>query len=150
MGVSWCIEFCSTVDMPLDGYLRHWRAFSFAGGCDDFVVPIDRTLYRFRRTATGVVVETSPGDAVVQGIGNLSFSGGTYSQFEALFDGFELFVPDHGSFRSAEADDQVWKFKRIMSLDALLELGAGAGLRGELYAAASYAIEHHLLVRVSY
>jgi len=150
MGVSWCIEFCSTVDMPLDGYLRHWSAFSRAGGCDDFVVPIDRMLYRFRRTASEVVVETSPGDAVVEGIGKLSFSAGTYGQFEALFDGFELFVPDHGSFRSAEAEQQVWKFARITSLDVLLELGDGPGLGGQLCAAAKYASEHRLLIRVSY
>jgi hypothetical protein len=150
MGVRWCIEFCSTVDMPLEGYLRHWRAFSRAGGCDDFVVPIDRMLYRFRRTANDVVVETSPGDAVVEGIGNLRFGGDTYGQFEALFDGFELFVPDHGSFRSAEDEQQVWKFKRITSLDVLLGLGDGPGLGGQLCAAARYASEHRFLIRVSY
>jgi hypothetical protein len=113
-------------------------------------VPIDTTLHRFRRVGADVTVETSPGGPVVDGIGALRFSDGTHREFEALFDGIELFVPGHGPFRSAVDEGQIWKFRRIMSLDVLLELGEGPGLQGQLYAAARYARRHDLLIRISY
>lgn len=150
MGVSWCIEFCSHYDLSRDDFVQQWSTFCRVGGCDDFVVPFDRVLHRFRRSAAGVTVETSDGDAVVDGIGQLQFPSGTYSEVESLFDGYELFVPDHGPFRAALDDTLIWQFRRVVSLDELLPLGDHGKLGQHFAAAARYAWEHHLVIRVSY
>jgi hypothetical protein len=58
--------------------------------------------------------------------------GGELRGVRCALRGYDLFVPDHGPFRTATHEEQIWKYQRIMSLDTLLDLGAGRGLAGAL------------------
>lgn len=150
MGVPWGIERGKTRHQPTEFYTSAWTRFCEADLCGHFAVPIDDTLYSFRRTDDGAVtVESRWAPELVAHIGTMQCDDGTYDDFEGLFDGYSLFLPDDRGPRRITRGILPWNYSSASSLRDLRGLG-GSPLARQLGAAGALAEEHRLVVSISF
>ncbi|MBX7223977.1 MAG: hypothetical protein K1Y36_28940 [Blastocatellia bacterium] len=152
MGVPWGIVYGTSRYSTLEEIMDRWTAFCAAGLCEHFVVPFDETLYEFRRGADGQVqVSQREAPEVLAEMRALRCSDGTYDEFEAVTNSYDLYLPDSGKTRNIDRPEFKWNYQSAASLDLLCQLSRRYGrLAGELKAAGLFAKKHRMMVEVSY
>jgi hypothetical protein len=150
MGVPWGIQAGKTAYRPVAFHLDAWTKFCAADLCRQFAIPIDDEIYRFTRKDDGAVEVThEPRSELVAEIGKLRCDDGTYEEFDGLFDGYALFLPDERGYRKVPAGVLPWGYESAHSLSLLRGL-SGSRLAGQLMLASVLAQEHELIVGISY